>query len=259
MNKNSKSIVIEKKLLLIKSYEFSELQRFLRKFELFKNRSKMVAIVPGDEQGQIKKILKVIVVGEMGTGKTSLIRQYVQGFFSEFYKTTIGVDFANKDIKWDERTTVSLQLWDIAGQERYGNMTHVYYQEACAAFVVFDVTRTASFDMVPVWKKDIDDKVFTASNQPIPCMLLGNKIDLCPHGVWSKNHKDMDQFVVEHNFVGFFETSARNGANIDEAAKTLVKYIMDNNIEPSSGKNDKTVDLVVNEDQSMNSSGGCCK
>ena len=106
-------------------------------------------------------VFKVLVVGEMGTGKTSLIRQYVQGFFSEFYKTTIGVDFANKDIEWNNNTTISLQLWDIAGQERYGNMTHVYYQEACAAFVVFDVTRAPSFDLVSNWKNDIDDKVFT--------------------------------------------------------------------------------------------------
>ena len=173
----------------------------------------MVELAPSDSQSQFTKILKVLVVGEMGTGKTSLIRQYVQGFFSEFYKTTIGVDFANKDIKWDDHTTISLQLWDIAGQERYGNMTHVYYQEACAALVVFDVTRAQSFEMVTNWKNDIDDKVFTSEKKPIPCLLLGNKIDLCQDGKWFKTKEEIDQFVAENNFIGFYETSARNGSD----------------------------------------------
>ncbi|OHT09048.1 Ras family protein [Tritrichomonas foetus] len=217
----------------------------------------MVELNPSDAQGQINKILKVLVVGEMGTGKTSLIRQYVQGFFSDFYKTTIGVDFANKDIVWDDHTTISLQLWDIAGQERYGNMTHVYYQEACAAFVVFDVTRVSSLEMVKEWKKDIDEKVLTSEKQPIPCLLLGNKIDLCQEGVWAKSKEEMDQFVAENRFIGFVETSARNGTNIDEAARTLIKYIMDNHIEPDS--NEKTgVDLKAQPNPANGAGGGCC-
>jgi small GTP-binding protein len=99
----------------------------------------MVDFTLSDSQDQVKKVLKVLVVGEMGTGKTSLIRQYAQGVFSEFYKTTIGVDFASKDLEWDDHTSIILQLWDIGGQERYGNMTHIYYQEAVAPFVVFVV------------------------------------------------------------------------------------------------------------------------
>ena len=196
-----------------------------------------------EDQGPIKKILKVLVVGEMGTGKTSLIRQYVQGFFSEFYKTTIGVDFATKELEWDEKTTVSLQLWDIAGQERYGNMTRVYYQEAVAAFVVFDVTRLQSLDMVKEWKKDIDEKVLTSLDKPIPCLLLGNKIDLCPDGKWAKTPEEMEEFCKENNFLHFFETSARHRTNVDEAAKYLVKYVMDNKIEPSSAKDPNGVDI----------------
>ena len=212
----------------------------------------MVEISPSETQGKIKKILKVLVVGEMGTGKTSLIRQYVQGFFSEFYKTTIGVDFANKEMEWDENTTISLQLWDIAGQERYGTMTHVYYQESCAAFVV---ARPSNLELVVEWKKDIDEKVFTHDKKPIPCLLLGNKIDLCENGKWSKTPEEMDQFVKEHNFIGYFETSARNGTNIDAAARFLVSYVMDNHIEPFT--EDKGVDL--NQPQPEPQNDGCCK
>jgi len=216
----------------------------------------MVDVDAAAGDGPVRKILKVLVVGEMGTGKTSLIRQYVQGFFSEFYKTTIGVDFANKDFEWDDHTSISLQLWDIAGQERYGNMTHVYYQEAVAAFVVFDVTRITSLDMVTEWKKDIDTKVFTAADKPIPCMLLGNKIDLCPEGKWTKSDAEMQSFVEEHEFIGFYPTSARDGTNIDTAARTLVKYVIDNKIEPHGAKDDHGVDVTAAP--AKKEAGGCC-
>lgn len=217
----------------------------------------MVDLLAAEDQGPVKKILKVLVVGEMGTGKTSLIRQYVQGFFSEFYKTTIGVDFANKEFEWDENTKISLQLWDIAGQERYGNMTHVYYQEAVAAFVVFDLTRVQSLDMVVEWKKDIDSKVFTSEDKPIPCLLLGNKIDLCEDGKWAKTKEQMDAFVSENGFVGYFETSARDGTNIDNAARFLVQYVIDNKVEPASDKEEGV--NIAETQQARKSQGGCCK
>ena len=93
---------------------------------------------------------------------------------------------------------VRLQLWDIAGQERFGNMTRVYYREAVGAFVVFDVTRVATFEAVQKWKNDIDSKVRTCvhsfflgltawlqvtlppDDRPIPVVLLANKCDLSP-------------------------------------------------------------------------------
>ena len=207
-----------------------------------------------DAPVQIRKVLKVLVVGEMGTGKTSLIRQYVQGFFSEFYKTTIGVDFANKDYQWDQNTTVNIQLWDIAGQERYGNMTHVYYQEACAAFVIFDVTRIATLEAVSEWKKDIDSKVFTSESKPIPCMLLGNKIDLCSNGNWAKSKEEMDEYIKSNNFIGFYTTSASDGTNIEQSVTDLISYVMNNKIEPQ--REEKGVDI---KEAPTKKKEGCCK
>ena len=64
------------------------------------------------------------------------------------------------------------KLWDIAGQERFGNMTRVYYKEAVGAFVVFDVTRAETFSAVEKWKNDLDTKVLLPDGRPIPCVLV---------------------------------------------------------------------------------------
>ncbi|EAY23228.1 Ras family protein [Trichomonas vaginalis G3] len=214
----------------------------------------MVDVNETENPESMRKIFKILVVGEMGTGKTSLLRKYVDGVFSEYYKTTIGVDFASKDIKWDDKTNVSLQLWDIAGQERFGSMTHVYYQEAVGALLVFDVMRHQTLELAIQWKKDIDSKVFTSQDKPIPCLLLGNKIDLAEDGKWGKTEEEMKAFCDEHGFIGFFETSARTGHNLEEAPRALVKYIIENNIEPFSEGHG--VDL--NSSKEKKEGGGCC-
>ena len=207
-----------------------------------------------ETQEKVNKIFKILVVGEMGTGKTSLVRKYVDGIFSEYYKTTIGVDFASKDIKWDDKTDVCLQLWDIAGQERFGSMTHVYYQEAVGSLLVFDIMRKQTLEFAKEWKKDIDSKVFTSEDKPIPCLLIGNKIDLAEDGKWDMSAEQMQQFCEENGFIGYFETSAKTGQNIEEANKALVKYIIENNIEPFS--EGRGVDLNATNDKK--DEGGCC-
>ena len=64
----------------------------------------------------------------------------------------------------------------ISGQERFGNMTRVYYKEAVGAFIVFDLTRAATFDAVTKWKTDLNQKVQLPDGQPVPCVLLANKV-----------------------------------------------------------------------------------
>lgn len=81
-----------------------------------------------------------------------------------------------KVINWDANTLIRLQLWDIAGQERFGNMTRVYYKEAVGAFIVFDITRPATFEALQKWKTDLDSKVHLPDGSNIPCVLLANKV-----------------------------------------------------------------------------------
>ena len=189
-------------------------------------------------QNHKELLYKVLVVGDVSTGKTSIIKRYVHGIYSIHYKATIGVDFALKVIKWDDNTNVRLQLWDLAGQERFANMTRVYYKESVGAFIVFDVTHPGTFDSVRKWKLDIDQKVtLPNTDDPIPVVLIINKIDLLDES--DKNEQDkwskekMDKFCEDNGFVAWFKTSAKDGVNIDNAANALVKSILDK-LEPDN-------------------------
>ncbi|KAG8002085.1 Ras-related protein Rab-38 [Nibea albiflora] len=213
---------------------------------------------------QKEHLYKILVIGDLGVGKTSIIKRYVHHNFSPNYRATIGVDFALKVLNWDQET-VRLQLWDIAAyqinftvrnfygqvhrqtrtpktpppilplsvstsylpqsQERFGNMTRVYYREAMGAFIVFDVTRPASFEAVTKWKEDLDSKLTLANGKHVATVLLANKCDQ-GRDVLTNNGIKMEQFCQENGFVGWYETSAKENINIDEAANCLVKHII---------------------------------
>lgn len=91
----------------------------------------------------------------------------------------IGVDFALKILNWDKQTKIRLQLWDVAGQERYGNMTRVYYKEAVGAFIVCDAARPETLINALRWKDDVDMKLYLPDGQNVPCVLLANKVYFC--------------------------------------------------------------------------------
>ncbi|XP_066282644.1 ras-related protein Rab-32B-like [Branchiostoma lanceolatum] len=174
--------------------------------------------------GAVQEMLyKVLVIGEFGVGKTSIIRRYTEGYFSPNYKLTIGVDFALKSLDWDEQTKINLQLWDIAGHERFGHMTRVYYKYAIAAIIVFDLSRPTTFESVLKWYNDVNEKVMLADQQPIPVILLANKCDI-DDSTFDKS--SLEEFCKQHKFIGWFETSAKLDKNIDEAMQFLVSHIL---------------------------------
>ncbi|KAL5493152.1 hypothetical protein EMCRGX_G014289 [Ephydatia muelleri] len=203
-------------------------------------------------------LYKVLVIGDLGTGKTSIIKRYVHQFFSPHYRATIGVDFALKVLSWDNNTTIRLQLWDIAGQERFGNMTRVYYKEAVGAFVVFDVTRLATFEAVQTWKKDLDNKVLLPNGKAIPAVLLANKSDLTGEGFLG-NVNQLEEYCKEKGFEGWFETSAKENTGIEEAARFLVSKILlnDDKAEHSSPDDTDIIHPDQDEHTKQREGGGC--
>eukprot|EP00802_Teleaulax_amphioxeia_P026800 Tamp_27964.p1 GENE.Tamp_27964~~Tamp_27964.p1 ORF type:complete len:175 (+),score=21.71 Tamp_27964:250-774(+) len=135
------------------------------------------------------------------------------------YKLTLGVDFALK-VLHRPQSVVRLQLRDIAGQEKAGTMTRVYYRDATAAVVVFDVTRHVTLDSVSVWKKDIDSKLQLPDGRQIPAVLLANKCDL--EADKNMTEEVLNELVASDRFIAWFLTSAKDDKNIAEAFNFLV-------------------------------------
>ncbi|KAK7092183.1 hypothetical protein V1264_009773 [Littorina saxatilis] len=123
-------------------------------------------------------------------------------------------------------------------------MTRVYYKEAVGAFVVFDVTRASTFEAVTKWKNDLDSKVQLPDGSPVPCVLLANKCDQAKEGLVN-NTSQMDDFCKEKGFIGWYETSAKENINIDEAARFLVTRILEKDRAMQLGDDDRDKDRVV--------------
>ncbi|XP_063857761.1 ras-related protein Rab-7L1-like isoform X1 [Scylla paramamosain] len=184
-----------------------------------------------------ERLFKVIIIGDPTVGKTSFVQRYVQDSFRRDYKGTVGVDFALKILKWSDSETIKLQLWDIAGQERFTWMTRVYYKDAQGCIIMFDLTNRSSFLNTLKWKKDVDSKCTLDDGSPIPCMLLANKCDL-PHR--QVDQLEIERLYKEHNFTGWTETSAKEGLMVTDSMRFLVDVMMrqkndaDNDSEESS-------------------------
>jgi len=170
--------------------------------------------------------IKFVVVGNLHAGKTAIIKRFVNDHFSNNYKSTVGVDFALKIIDVDPKTRVHLQLWDIAGQDRFDSMTSVYYANAAAALVVFDLTSQQSYHAVDRWKNDIEAKI--RSDDAIPMILLGNKCDVVDEKGPAVPYETIEEYAKTHNFVDCRYTSAKADINIKEPILQLLKRVLDN-------------------------------
>ncbi|XP_014633090.1 ras-related protein Rab7 isoform X3 [Glycine soja] len=124
-----------------------------------------------------RMLLKVIILGDSGVGKTSLMNQYVNRKFSNQYKATIGADFLTKEVQFEDRL-FTLQIWDTAGQERFQSLGVAFYRGADCCVLVYDVNVMKSFDNLNHWREEFLIQASPSDPENFPFVVLGNKIDV---------------------------------------------------------------------------------
>ncbi|XP_046750244.1 ras-related protein Rab-38-like [Diprion similis] len=207
--------------------------------------------VPLSNLSHKELLFKFLIIGDYGVGKTAIVRRYTEGKFSSNYKITIGADFAIKTLDWDPHTKINLQLWDIAGHERFGYMTRVYYKYALAAALVFDISRVATFQSVKKWLVDLREKITLPDGSSIPVVLLANKCDIQHAAV---PNEQIVKFCKENSIGSWYITSAKENVNIDEAMRYLVENVLKTRLEDEIRDSIKLRDGPVFQEKNT-----CCK
>jgi len=164
------------------------------------------------QETQIFPIAKVVIAGDGGAGKTSLIRRYCEGMFDESRVLTIGVDFQVKIVEIEDRT-IKLSIWDIAGQERFGAFRDTFYRGAQAVALVYDVTDILSMNNLVNWHREIAKVAPRAG-----FCVVGNKIDL---------HRVIPRSTAQGWASGlgfpYLETSAKTAEGVEEFFLALAR------------------------------------
>ena len=169
-----------------------------------------------------KSQLKIIVLGDSGVGKTSLLNRFVTSEFSQTYKATIGADFMRKEIVIEEKH-ISLQLWDTAGQERFQSLGSAFYRGADACILVFDITMLKTFDSIISWKQEFLNQCGPSDPNTFPFMVVGNKCDL--ENDRTVSIAKSNQWAREQD-LPLIEASAKDNIRIEEIFMEIVKKAM---------------------------------
>ena len=159
---------------------------------------------------------KIIIVGDSGVGKSSLLKRAVQNRFDGSYQATIGFEFLLMHFKVND-LKLKLQIWDTCGQEMYRSLVQGFYRNTSLALIVYDVNQKKTYDALDIWLKDIRQH----TEQELPIFIAGNKSDL-EKVVPSEEARI---FAVSNRTKYFTECSAKNGYNVKEIFYEAAKYL----------------------------------
>ena len=157
---------------------------------------------------------KMVLFGDVGVGKTSLVERFVNNKFEESYMSTLGYNVYEKIVQYDE-VGVSLMIYDIGGQERFTDLRKMYAKVSSTAFIVYDITNAETFRSLGKWKKDLHD----FAGMEIPFIIIGNKNDLADQRAIPED--SAREAAEKLGAIDFFETSAKTGDKVDEAFTKL--------------------------------------
>ncbi|XP_031625973.1 ras-related protein Rab-35 [Contarinia nasturtii] len=199
--------------------------------------------------GAYDHLFKLLIIGDSGVGKSSLLLRFADNTFSNSYITTIGVDFKIRTVDIEGKR-VKLQIWDTAGQERFRTITSTYYRGTHGVIIVYDVTNGESFANVKRWLQEIEHNCDVVNK-----VLVGNKND-------DPNQKvviteDAQRFAKQMD-IQLFETSAKDNLNVEEMFLAITKKVLYHKLQSVQNKQENDEPIKVGKKGLYKKKSKCC-
>ena len=196
--------------------------------------------------------INIMILGNSEVGKTCFIIKYTENIFQEVYLSTIGIDFKVKNVVIEEKPC-KLFFYDTTGQEKYKSIALNVIKTAQGIILMYDITNQESFEAIPEWINSIQE----VKGDNFPMILCGNKTDLKDKRKISLN--EGEELAEEYN-IEFFETSNKDGHNVNEAAVNIAKRILDRRKTDTSENNSSHNSTQLSRSSTQqNISIRCCK
>ena len=193
---------------------------------------------------------KILLIGDLGVGKSCVILRYVEGDFPGNIMSSIGVDFKTKQIDLDDRL-IKLQIWDTAGHEKFRTITTSYYKSAHAIIILYDITQKASFDHIRNWITEIDK----FGKQGVLKVIVGNKLDM-------ENNRKITKEAAENLALKYgiklWEVSAKDNTNIEEMFLDTIKTLLEKNSKIISEGSSTVTNIQLNKNVKNKKNKKCC-
>ncbi|KAH7041093.1 rab5-like GTPase [Microdochium trichocladiopsis] len=189
--------------------------------------------------------VKLVLLGEAAVGKSSLVLRFVNNDFQENKEPTIGAAFLTQKCNLPTRT-IKFEIWDTAGQERFASLAPMYYRNAQAALVVYDLTKPTSLIKAKHWVAELQRQ----ASPGIVIALVGNKLDLTSGGDSNGDSEGLEgddagdarkisteeaQSYAEEESLLFFETSAKTGHNVTDVFTAIANAIPETSLKTARG------------------------
>jgi small GTP-binding protein len=159
---------------------------------------------------------KLIIIGDAGVGKSSILKRAVKNIFEESYQATIGFEFLLMHFQVND-LKIKFQIWDTCGQEMYRSLVQGFYHNTSLALLVYDINKKPTFESLDIWLKDLKQH----TEQDLPVFIVGNKNDLDRN----VTEEEAKEFKKVNNIVYFAECSAKRGYNVKEIFFEAAKYL----------------------------------
>jgi small GTP-binding protein len=168
-------------------------------------------------------LFKLIIAGSGGSGKTTLLRRYTTGLFSGSTKMTIGVDFNVTTAKVSSGATVTLQIWDFGGEERFRTMLPSFCLGASGCMMLFDPTRPDTFYELDEWVGIVRN-----NTKNVPILLLSSKQDIVDEGhPCAIPEEEIAAFVEKNKLIQYIKVSSKTGFNVVESFIRMSEIMID--------------------------------